>query len=125
MAVTNPNLAGEQPGGLRLAIEVTLEASADLVADVEDGGVDDAVEDVDALFAAANDAGAGEGGELAGDVGLGGVGRLDELGDIALPGLEGDDQLEPGGIAEDLEPVGDQLQSFIGKRVAAGRLVDG
>lgn len=87
-----------------------MEAAADLFTELEDGGIGDVVEDAEAFFAAAEDALVGEGLEVARDIGLSGAEELDQLGHIFFAGLQGDEQFEAVGFAEDPESGGDEVE---------------
>lgn len=92
-----------------------MQTAAHPLAEFEDGGIGDEVVDVQTLLAASDDAGFGQGLEMPGHVGLGGLRRRHQLRDVALAGFEGDEQAEAHGLAEDPEPGGDEFDGLIGK----------
>ncbi len=104
-----------------MVLELALEAAADGFAEIEDAGIGDEVDDVGALAPAAEDGGFGEGLEVAGCVGLGEAGGLDELGDVEFALAEALEDAESGGFAEDAEPGGNEKDGFVGEDVRSFR----
>lgn len=100
-----------------VVLELALEAAADGFAEIEDAGIGDEVDDVGTLASAAEDGGLGEGLEVAGGVGLGEAGGLDELGDAEFAVAEALEDAEAGGFAEDAEACGDELDGLVGEDV--------
>ncbi len=103
---------GSDSEGAGVALKVALQAGADGFAEVEDGGFGDGIDDVGAIATASDDAGIGEGLEVAGGVGLGEFGGLDELGDIEFAVAEGLEDAESGRFTEDPEPGGDEFDGL-------------
>lgn len=103
-----------------MVLVAALEAATDGFAEVEDGGFGDGVDDIGTVAAASDDAGIGEGLEVAGGIGLGEVGGFDELGDIEFAGAEGLKDAEARGFTEDPEAGGDEFDEFRGE--GQGRL---
>ena len=93
--------------------ETFLKASANVLAEVEDAPVGDKVDDVQPFLATAQDAGVGEGLEMAGDVRLGQGGGLNQLRDIPLLPLEGAQKFQPAPFAENAEARGDKFQDLV------------
>lgn len=118
-----PGSAGEGEGA-GLVLDPFLEAAADDFAEVEDAGIGDEVDDIRAFAATADDGGLGECLEVAGGVGLGEAGELDELGDVEFLGPEGLEEAEARGFAEDAEAGGDKFDGLIGEG-RVGRLRHG
>jgi len=93
----------------------TLETSADRVAQLEDAGIGDAIEDAGTFAATADDPGLGEGLEMSGGVGLGEAGGLDELGHVEFAGAKALEEAEARGFTEDPESGGDEFEGLIGE----------
>lgn len=93
--------------------EALLEVGADGVTELGDGGVGDEAHGDEALLAAADHAGLGEGLDVAGDVGLGETGGGDEVGDVFFAILQGAQDAEAAGFGEDTEPGGDHFEGFL------------
>ncbi len=92
-----------------------LQASANRIAQLEDPRVRDVVEDARTVAATSDDAGLGEGLEVAGGIGLGEAGGLDELGNVEFAVAEGLEETEARRFAEDPESGGDQFEGRIGE----------
>ncbi len=106
-----------------MVLESALEAAADDLAEVEDAGVGDEVDDTGAFASASDDAGVCEGLEVAGSVGLGEAGSLDEIRDVEFGLAEALEEAEAGGFAEDAEAGGDEFDGFLGEgRVVLGHV---
>ena len=82
-----------------LGAQAFLEAAADRIAELEDVPVGHEIEDKRAGFASGQEAGFGEGLEVAGDIGLGEAGGLDELADVAFAGFEGEEECQAAGLS--------------------------
>ena len=100
-----------------MVLELALEAAADGFAEIEDAGIGDEIDDVWSFATAAEDGGFGEGLEVAGGIGLGEAGGLDELGDVEFAVPEALEDAEAGGFAEDAEASGDEDDGFVGEDV--------
>jgi hypothetical protein len=72
----------EKPGRLGLALEAFLEASADVLAKVEDARITNPVESSLAVLAAGEDARLRQGLQVPRDIGLGGAKGLGQVADI-------------------------------------------
>lgn len=107
----NP-LRTQRPG---MALDPFLEAATDDFTEVEDAGVGDEIDDVGALAAASDDAGFGQGLEVAGGVGLSESGGIDELGDAEFGRAEALEEAEAGGFPENAKACGDEINGFLGE----------
>jgi len=96
-----------------VAGEEGLDRSAHQFAQAEDAGVGDVVDHAGPVAATAQDAGLGQCLKVAGGVGLGQAGCFDERRNRQLAVLEGADELEPVGLAQDPESSRDELQGLI------------
>ena len=84
---------------------LAFEAGADLLAEIVNGVVDDAVVNGSPLLAAADDAGMEEDSEVLGDVLLAGAGCCDELSHAGLAFQQLLDESDAKGVAEGAEPL--------------------
>lgn len=98
-----------------MALNPALEASAHRVAQFEDPRVRNVIEDARTVAAASDNPRLGEGLKVAGRVGLGEAGDLDELGDVEFTVAEGLEKTEARRFAEDPESGGDQFEGLIGE----------
>jgi hypothetical protein len=90
--------------------QLRLQPGADLLAEVEHDRVGDPVERPRPLLAAGEEALGVEGGEVLGDVLLGGAQRLGQLADRSLAALAQEiEDAQPGGVREGAETARDQL----------------
>jgi len=89
---------------------------ADEAAELEDDRVADGVEDRVAFAAAGDEAGVVEQLKVLGDIGLGGLKRIDELVDRVFALLELVKNSEAEGFAEDAEAAGHELERGFGGR---------
>src|SRR5207247_1802515 len=97
------------------AAQLLLDGAADRLAEREDALVDDAVVDVIALLAPAEDANIGQHGEVLGDVLLRGRQRLRQLADRRFAVTEPVEQPDTHRLADHTEAAGDQLHQVIGE----------
>lgn len=86
------------------------DGDADGAQDVDEVGVDDAVEDLVAVAAAAEDAGPEEDVEVARDVGLGEADLFDDVVDRAFVLAQGEQDAQARGVGEEAEIVRDVLE---------------
>ena len=77
-----------------MTLHPALEAPADGVAQFEDAGIGDGIEDTGTFAAPPDDACLGEGLEMAGGIGLAQAGGFDELGDVEFTGAQGLEKTE-------------------------------
>lgn len=99
-----------------MALHPALKAPTDRVAQFEDAGIRDAIEDTGTFATTPDDAGLGKGLKMAGGVGLGEAGDLDELGNVQFAGAKGLEEPKAGGFAEDPESGGNEFESLIGEQ---------
>lgn len=92
------------------------EAAADEFAELEDRGVGDGVEDLEAFLAAREEAAVGEGLQVAGDVGLGAAGQVDEGVDGFLAVEERVEEAQAHGLGQQREAAGDEGEGILGER---------
>lgn len=92
------------------------QAATDEFAELENGGVGDGVEHLEALFAAGHEAGGGEGLEVARDVGLGAAGGFDEGVHGTLAAHETLQDTQAHGLAEHGETTRHQLERLLVER---------
>ena len=94
--------------------ESFLEVGADGVAEFGDGGIGDEAHGDEALLAAADHAGLGQGLDVAGDIGLSKASGGDEVGDVFFTFFEGAEDAQAAGFSEDTEPGSDHFEGFFG-----------
>jgi hypothetical protein len=98
-------------------VDLLLKTAADLLADAENGLVDDPVEDPVAIPAAADDACVREHTKVLGNVLLGGLERLGELAHRQLLFAETIKDADPHRLTDRTKATGDQVDERIWKRV--------
>lgn len=92
------------------------EAAADEFAEFEYAAVGDVVVDHQAFFTAGDQAGFGQGVEVAGDIGLIAFGGIHQCAHVLFTVKQRVQQSESHRLAHDGKASGNQLQGFIGKR---------
>jgi hypothetical protein len=100
--------------------EAALEAAANVFAESEDAGFGDRVDDLEALLAAVEDSGVGEGLEVAGDVGLAELGGCDQFRNVLWARLEGLDEPQAVGFAQDSEASCYEFEGLAGENTMRG-----
>jgi hypothetical protein len=95
---------------------VAFEAAADMVAQVKNRRILDAVKDVETFFTPPQDAGLHEGLEVTRDVGLGRARRFHETVDGPLSFDQGVQELQPHWLSEDAKSLRDKVQEILGGR---------
>ena len=90
---------------LRFGDGLVCEARADDLAESEEGGVGDAVEDLNTLPATRNEGGVVQSLKMAGDVGLAGSGGPDDVVHRQLSVHQALQDAQSGGVAQDGEPA--------------------
>lgn len=91
------------------------DAAANQFAELENRGVGHGVENLQAVLAARDQAGGGEGLEVTGNVGLGAAGGVHQIGHGAFAAHQGLQDAQPHGLAEHGKAARDQLQRFLGQ----------
>lgn len=97
-----------------------MNAATDKITEIEDGIVGDEIDDVQATFPTSKNASLDEGLEVARNVGLVGLGDGHEFSDIFLTIMEGGDESESHGFAQDAEAGRNKVQGIAGERMRAG-----
>lgn len=92
--------------------KIVLHPAADHLAEIEDGVVRYEIIDVVANFSASHHVGVGEDGKMFGSVGLGGLGKLNQLRDRLFAGSQAFQQPKAHGVGQGFKAVSHHLKRF-------------